>query len=378
MTNPVRAVFLQRNPARFLTNMDPFAVSLSEFDLDLFEEVESVASQTPSADTAAADASFQAQNFEAAWNEKEDLSDEEKSLFPENMDYGLLFPTSSQDPFLSSAATLDIMLPVASVDDFPENVDGMRNFPENGDDGSSMRTAAPHIDDHCYVNTPPASPLLSDDGGKENDDDPEVIMYEDSSTESDECDTIKEEEDDCVEPIPQPEEEEDSGSAKPELITRRKKTRRGKKKPKANAWSSQKKALVRDSDVEKVVKLYEQKPFENPALEKCRQNALNAKLNRERKKKEKEQMEGEVARLRSENARLRRAEAAAARRAGEAERELQRLRALLGRSDVGAAAVETAKACKRKHGATERARSACPTCSLGNKQAGKRLPLKAR
>ena len=353
--------------------MDPFA-ALSEFDLDLFEEVESVASQNPSADTAAAAAaaSFQAKNFEAAWNETEDLSDEEKSLFPVNgsvMDYGLLFPTSAQDPFLSSAATLDIMLPVAPADDFPEN-------------GDSMRTSAPHIDDHCYVNTPPASPLLSDDGGKENDEDPDVIIYEDSSTESDEYDTIKEEVDDCVEPIPQPEEEEevsgsskDSGSHKPELITRRKKTRRGKKKPKANAWSSQKKALVRD-DVEKVVKLYEQKPFENPALEKCRQNALNAKLNRERKKKEKEQMEGEVARLRSENARLRRAEAAAARRAGEAERELQRLRALLGRSDVGAAAVETAKACKRKHGATERARSACPTCSLGNKRG--RLPLKAR
>ena len=33
-----------------------------------------------------------------------------------------------------------------------------------------------------------------------------------------------------------------------------------------------------------MVKLYEQRPFENPALERCRQNALNAKLNREKKK----------------------------------------------------------------------------------------------
>ena len=40
-------------------------------------------------------------------------------------------------------------------------------------------------------------------------------------------------------------------------------------------------------------------------------------------------MEREVARLKSENARLVRAEAAAVRRAGEAEGELQRLRAQL-------------------------------------------------
>ena len=59
------------------------------------------------------------------------------------------------------------------------------------------------------------------------------------------------------------------------------------------------------------------------------QNALNAKLNREKKKAAREQMEREVARLKSENARLVRAEAAAVRRAGEAEGELQRLRAQL-------------------------------------------------
>ena len=81
------------------------------------------------------------------------------------------------------------------------------------------------------------------------------------------------------------------------------------------------------------------------------------------------------AKLRTENTRLRRAEAAAERRAGEAERELQRLRALLSQSEVGAAAVEVAKACKKKH-ATERARLACDTCSLGNKRG--RQGMKAR
>jgi len=331
--------------------------ALSEFDLDLFTEVESVARQTLSADTAAtAAASFQAINFEAAWSEKEDLSDEEKTLFPESastmdrIDLDSLFPTSSQDPFLSSA-TLDVMLPVS-------------NSPFDEDDvltpiNNNRKTPAPHIDDHCYVNTPPASPLMSDDGvDKENDRDSDVIMYDDS--ESDEMtEAIKQEEDsetdDCNESVL-----EERRDTKPELIARRKKTRRGKKKPKANAWSSQKKALVKE---EKVVKLYEQKPFENPALEKCRMNALNAKLNREKKKKEREQMAKEVTKLRSENTRLRRAEAAAERRAGEAERELQRLRALLRQSDIGAAAVEVAKACKKKH-STERARMACDTCSL--------------
>jgi len=342
--------------------------ALSEFDLDLFTEVESVARQTLSADTAAtAAASFQAINFEAAWSEKEDLSDEEKTLFPDSLDstsnmdrldLDSLFPTSSRDPFLSSA-TLDVMLPVSNGPLSPLDDEDDVLAPIN----NNRKTPAPHIDDHCYVNTPPASPLMSDDGvDEENDRDSDVIMYEDS--ESDGCiGSIKEEEDsetdDCVESIP-----EEKRDTKPELIARRKKTRRGKKKPKANAWSSQKKVLVKE---EKVVKLYEQKPFENPALEKCRMNALNAKLNREKKKKEKEQMAKEVTKLRSENTRLRRAEAAAERRAGEAERELQRLRALMRQSEMGAAAVEVAKACRKKH-STERARIACATCSLGNKR----------
>ena len=351
--------------------MDPFA-ALSEFDLDLFEEVEYVASQNLSAAETAAAASFQAQNFEAAWSEKEDLSDEEKTLFPDSsmdrIDLDSLFPTSSQDPFLSSTATtLDVMLPVSNGP-FDEHDDVLTPINNNGD---RKTASAPHLDDHCYVNTPPASPLMSDDGvDKENDGDSDVIMYDDSESDENTGEHVKEEEEaDC---------ETDDGTEqiaeeKPKLIARKKKTRRGKKKPKANAWSSQKKALVREE--EKVVKLYEQKPFENPALEKCRMNALNAKLNREKKKREREEMVRDITKLKSENSRLRRSEAAAERRAGEAERELQRLRALLRRSEVGAAAVELAKACKRKH-STERARMACDTCSLGNKRG--RLGLKAR
>ena len=132
-------------------------------------------------------------------------------------------------------------------------------------------------------------------------------MFENTDPESDNCiRTIKEEEDcnlcadDCVEPIP--EEERQDSKSKRELNTRQKRSS-SRKKPRANAWSSQKKELIKDEKA--VVKLYEQEPFENPALERCRQNALNAKLNREKKKVAREQMEREVARLRSENARLR-------------------------------------------------------------------------
>ena len=115
-------------------------------------------------------------------------------------------------------------------------------------------------------------------------------MFEDTDPEpeSGNCiGTLKEEEDcnrcsdDCVEPIPEEERQDSKPKSKRELNTRKKRSS-SRKKPRANAWSSQKKELIKDEKA--VVKLYEQEPFENPALERCRQNALNAKLNREKKK----------------------------------------------------------------------------------------------
>merc|ERR1711972_1074793 len=49
------------------------------------------------------------------------------------------------------------------------------------------------------------------------------------------------------------------------------------------------------------VKLYEQEPFSDPEMERCRQNAINAKINRDRKNKEKNAMTKEMAKLRREN-----------------------------------------------------------------------------
>jgi len=48
-------------------------------------------------------------------------------------------------------------------------------------------------------------------------------------------------------------------------------------------------------------KLYEHEPFSDPEMERCRQNAINAKINRDRKNKEKTQMNKEMAKLKREN-----------------------------------------------------------------------------
>jgi len=78
-------------------------------------------------------------------------------------------------------------------------------------------------------------------------------------------------------------------------------------------------------------KLYEQDPLLDPAAEKCRQNALNAKLNRDRKKKQLEEATTEINKLRSENEDLRteadtvREELAAARQEIELLREQMKL-----------------------------------------------------
>ena len=56
--------------------------------------------------------------------------------------------------------------------------------------------------------------------------------------------------DNCMETI-----KEEERPTKPKLIMRQKRIR---KKPEANAWSSQKKALVKDEKRAAVVKLYEQ------------------------------------------------------------------------------------------------------------------------
>ena len=114
-------------------------------------------------------------------------------------------------------------------------------------------------------------------------------------------------------------------------------------------------------------RLYEAQPFDDPVKERCRRNAINAKLNRERKAKEKEALARQMSMLRKENRRAqteadvaeRRAEEAE-RRAAEAEAELERLRAVLRENGLGC------KTALRPHGDNYSEKMDCSACGGGN------------
>ena len=76
-------------------------------------------------------------------------------------------------------------------------------------------------------------------------------------------------------------------------------------------------------------KLYAVKPLVDPTAEKARLNAINAKKNRDFKKREKDMIAQEVVSLRHENGTLKRTAAAMRRRAADAESELRRLQAAI-------------------------------------------------
>ena len=110
-------------------------------------------------------------------------------------------------------------------------------------------------------------------------------------------------------------------------------------------------------------RLYEMKSFCDPDLERCRQNALNAKKNRDKKKQEKERMESDLKSYKKENLRLTKDNQAIKTRCNSAEQELQRLRTLLQQHNLEDL-VKAAAPCTKKH-PNGRAKAACKSCSLG-------------
>lgn len=74
-----------------------------------------------------------------------------------------------------------------------------------------------------------------------------------------------------------------------------------RKRHKSNSSS---KSFTGKASSSKKVKMYECDPFEDPEMEKCRQNAINAKMNRDKKKKEKTTLQKEMGKLRRENEEL--------------------------------------------------------------------------
>merc|ERR1719510_414862 len=81
-------------------------------------------------------------------------------------------------------------------------------------------------------------------------------------------------------------------------------------------------------------KLYALKKLADPEAERARQNAINAKKNRDFKKKEKEMIAHEVVSLKKENGTLKRNAAGFRKRALEAEAELRRLRAAINANQL--------------------------------------------
>lgn len=106
---------------------------------------------------------------------------------------------------------------------------------------------------------------------------------------------IKEEPKEEPDPIVEKEDDE-SDDWTPNLVTP--KSRKRKIKPEV--------LLKHDNhNSGKKKKLYEFKPFTDPVKERNRQNAINAKINRERKKKEKDALTKQMDLLRAENQKLR-------------------------------------------------------------------------
>lgn len=88
-------------------------------------------------------------------------------------------------------------------------------------------------------------------------------------------------------------------------------------------------------------KLYELGPLENPDEERCRLNALNAKKNREKKKRQLAEAAQEIDRLRNENSLLRTEADEVRDQLEQARLELAQLRAQLGKAaDGGSSAVD--------------------------------------
>lgn len=269
--------------------------------------------------------------FDLDWDNLTPLTDNEDKLFRsiDAMNHEDLFPSSptrlgsTMDPFLSSSAV--------SIDD---------------DLGQVI------MDEANVAN----EPIVEGNNGHDDE-----VVYYNSDEDQDMYNADQQQEE---EPTP-PNNDHDYVPVKKTGKRKALKTRRGlkKRKPKANAWSVKmnKSQVKRNEDT----LLYQQKPFQdNPELERCRKNALSAKLNREKKKKEQEKIAAELNKLKKENERLKKQGEVMKNRANSAEFTLNRIRAVLAqnhREDLLKLVV-----CGVRHDG-DRDKRKCNVCSLGNK-----------
>jgi len=275
--------------------------------------------------------SFQKADFEAFWNyinESNELSDEDKALFTntEEMNSNPIF---TSNPLLTSAALAEDIVP------------------------NSSSVSLMNIDDYAYdlneqiLNSDDLQVILAEGPGNPVIDLPtieeenETVMpsptteipteiFEIHSYSKPEPSTSKSE---IVAPKPAPVKSKGK-TGPPAVVPKVQKEKEVLKKVQNGRVNKRKRKPVRrfdessddDSDYEvpaprkrnksnstsksssnnsnRKVKLYEQGRFDDPDMERCRQNAINAKINRDRKNKEKNAMQKEMNKLKDENQNL--------------------------------------------------------------------------
>jgi len=242
--------------------------------------------------------------FEAIWNENlGNLSDEEKILFPDpaedamNSNPVLLNFDGGQNPLLSSVAALDDVAVTAGTTDLPsgdlfdlmtvEAGDGRMDFsletPEPEEiivdfhEEKSDKTAA--IDQVMSIHSY-SQPQIKDT--------PEHTTTVDKPLKKVQVGRVAKRQRKPVRHFDETSEDSEVEDVRPPL----------RKRHKSNSSS---KSFTTSS---KKVKLYEMDAFEDPEMEKCRQNAINAKMNRDKKKNEKTTLQKEMGKLRRENEEL--------------------------------------------------------------------------
>ena len=146
---------------------------------------------------------------------------------------------------------------------------------------------------------------------------PEQEHHEEVEKSDSDDDDEMEQEDQIVSPVSGP-------------VTRRRRPRRSNIKRRTVSSEDESKAIFSNGKP----KLYTQRPFKNPDMERARLNALNAKINRERKKQEADNLKRELERLRKENVQLKKTSSNLNSRASRAEQELTRIRQVLEQADL--------------------------------------------
>ena len=326
-------------------------------DSSLFRELESLA--------------FQNSSFEAEWSTPQDFTQEELSLFPPSpvkedpiMNSYVDSTTHSSSVMLSDSA-------VASANPLEDLAEDLHMPPialpfempllSNEEDQESRPASVSHMDsveavnrlnsigDHSYTSSSFSSGVqdLEQDLSESEDvsmNDSEVIFYH-SSDEAEE-ETKKS----TAPPAP----------AAKTLQPKRKGNKKTRRKPKANAWSLKRQQIKESREK----RLYEMNSFkDDPELERCRLNAMSAKLNREKKKREQEQMAADLSKYKRENQKLLKINQNITKRYNSHEQCLARLELILRQNNLEDLFKQAAP-CTRHH-PDGQSKSECPTCSLG-------------